>query len=126
MNLTEKAAQANDQELNEMLNSDSFLQRASSLYEFGSRIQDNFDKQKLESLRAAIEESRNRSTTIRGTITVAHVGMLALAKIEDTRVKKAFQSLLKDWEETDRSDLLWFLESEGVDISEYQPILQAA
>jgi hypothetical protein len=126
MNVKEEAEQATDEQLNEMIHSDSFLQRVNAMNEIGYRLQNGFDAQKLKSLIAAIQETRNQSQVTLGTISVSHIGMSALAKVEDARAKAAFENLLKYWNESDRGDLLWYLESEGVDTSHYQPVLQAA
>lgn len=118
MNLVAKAKQSTKAELLEMLESDSFLTRASAMDEIGERLRVKFDETLLQALVEAIREKRNLQKRIRGMITVSHVGMTSLGKLKDRRAKDAFHNLLDLWQVSTRQDLLWFLNAEGVAVDE--------
>ena len=118
MNLASKAKQSVNAELLKMLESESFLARACAMDEIGERLNIKFDETLLQKLVKAIREDRNLQKRIRGTITVSHVGMVNLGRIKDRRANDAFQNLLDLWQISDKQDLLWFLNSEGVAVNE--------
>ena len=49
-----------------------------------------------------------------GTISVAHVAVACLLRIGTPPVTQAVQTLLETWPEPDRTDLTWYLKSEGL------------
>ncbi len=118
MNLAAKAKQSTDAELLAMLESEPFLARASAMDEIGERLRVKFDEILLQALIEAIREKRNLRKRIRGMITVSHVGMAGLGKVKNSRAKDAFHNLLNLWQVSDRQDLLWFLNTEGVSVDE--------
>lgn len=118
MNLAVKAAQSTDVELLTMLESKSFLARAAAMDEIGKRLSVEFDENLLQALVEAIREKRNLSKKIRGMITVSHVGMANLGKVENRRARAVFYNLLDFWQDSDKQDLLWFLNTEGVVVDE--------
>lgn len=118
MNLTAKAKSCTNQQLVELLKSASFLQRASALDEIGERLQIKFDETLFRELIKSIKEKRNLQTKIRGTISVSQVGMVNLGRVSDNRARDSFQELLDLWKVSDKQDLLWFLQSEGVSTNE--------
>ena len=118
MNLAEKAKSCTNKQLIELLKSASFLQRACVMDEIGERLQIKFDETLLQELIKSIKEKRNLQTKIRGTISVSQVGMASLGKVSDKRAGDSFQELLDLWQVSDKQDLLWFLQSEGVSTNE--------
>ncbi len=124
MNLVRQTKEAANPQLGEFLNSDSFLLRAAAMDEISNRLQTNFDDNLLKSLSDAVREKRNRETFVRGTITVAHIGMFALARINHFKAREKFLSLLSIFKDADLKDLIWYLEAEGISIA--FPELQTA
>ena len=124
MNLVRQTQKASNAQLKELLNSDSLLRRAAAMDEISNRLQTGFDDNLLKFLSDAVCEKRNRETFVRGTITVAHVGMFALARINHFKAREKFLSLLSIFKDDDLKDLIWDLESESISIA--FPELQTA
>ena len=119
MNLAEKMTQFSDQELAEMLGEKSFLRRAAAIDELGERLQKNFNDKQFDLLIEAIKDGQNLREKIRGTISVSHVAMAELCKINNRKAKSTARNLLENWREPDRSDLIWFLESENIETADF-------
>ncbi|MBY0395733.1 MAG: hypothetical protein K2X91_04580 [Thermoleophilia bacterium] len=58
--------------------------------------------------------SPENATRLMGTISVAHVAVAALLRVGTPGAEAAARRLLEDWPEPDRSDLLWYLSTEGL------------
>ncbi len=122
MNLVKQAKHASKLESLNLLKDKSFLVRASAMDEISNRMQGEFDQDLLVKLVEAIKNINNQSAFVRGTITVSQIGMSSLAAIKHFQAQEAFSRLLFDFKANNYSDLVWFLESEGINI----PSLQAA
>lgn len=114
MNFFNKAKNATTAQLKELLNDSSFLARAAAMDELSDRLQIAFDENSARFLIDAINEKRNRQTVLRGTVTVAHIGMAALGRITHFKAREQFLQLFSGFSESERVDLMWFLEAEGV------------
>lgn len=114
MNFSDEAKSATQAQLKEMLNDKSFLARAAAMDELSDRLQIAFDEDSLRLLDDAVIEPRNLRTVVRGTITVSHIGMAALARIEHSRAREVFLHLYSIFSEREKIDLMWFLEAEGI------------
>lgn len=117
MNLVRQTQKASNTQLAEFLDRDSFLLRAAAMDEISNRLQTDFNDNLLKILSDAVCEKRNRETFVRGTITVAHLGMFALARINHFKAREIFLSLLSIFKDADLKDLIWYLESEGISIA---------
>lgn len=51
-----------------------------------------------------------------GTITVAHVAVGCLVRVGTAKALAAAKALLRAWPEPDRTDLVWYLKSEGLEL----------
>ena len=70
----------------------------------------------LELLEVIVEPAN--SIRLMGTISVAHVGIASILRCSCEAAKQAVKRLVSDWPEPDRDDLLWYLESVGVEQTE--------
>lgn len=120
MSFKEKAITASNQELAEMLNYSSVIARACAISELGERLEKKFNTRVFDLIVQAIKAPQNRTQRIKGLISVAHFGMSVLGKLHYPEVKIVLTQLLQFWDETDKQDLLWFLENEGIKINEMQ------
>ena len=68
----------------------------------------------IEALEAAARDPRF-AFRLMGTITLAHLAVKALMQLGGEARDRA-QALMHTWPEPDRSDLLWFLRSEGIEL----------
>ncbi len=66
----------------------------------------------IEELVAAAEDSAN-ATRLMGTIRVSHLAVESLFRLGTPEAFRVAETLLCEWPEPDRSDLLWYLRSEG-------------
>jgi len=64
---------------------------------------------------AALTLLQNLEDKIVGTISVSYIGFACLWAFGPQTARTALQSLLDAWSEPDRSDLLWFLETQGIE-----------
>lgn len=115
MNLAVKAAKATNQELLEMLESTLFLHRAAAMTEIGKRLKNDFNPTMLKAMIEAIDQPQNMTERIRGTVSVSHVGVASLLEAEQPQALIAAADLINQWSEPDKSDLLWFLNAEGLE-----------
>lgn len=65
----------------------------------------------------AFAENPKHSFRLMGTTSVAHLAVLALLRSVSTAVRLAGEKLVRTWPESDRKDLVWFLESEGIRVT---------
>jgi hypothetical protein len=49
-----------------------------------------------------------------GTISVAHVAVACLLRIGSPKADQSAKALLETWPEPDKTDLMWYLKSEGL------------
>jgi hypothetical protein len=73
------------------------------------------DKGLLEELIAAASDPVNK-VPLMGTISVAHVAVGYLLRVGTAEAVEAATVLLKQWPQPDRTDLTWYLKSEGLEI----------
>jgi CRISPR-associated protein Csm1 len=62
----------------------------------------------------AISDPRNLNARLRGSISVSHLGVASLLRARTAKSVSAAWQLIDQWQEPDRSDLLWFLQSESL------------
>jgi hypothetical protein len=65
---------------------------------------------------ALIASVELRQLRCMGTVSVAHIGVACLAMAGSQDVRERLARVLREWPEPDRSDLLWFLESQEVQL----------
>ena len=73
------------------------------------------DRGSLKELIAAASNAEN-SVCLMGTISVAHVAVSCLLRVDTEEAVEAAKALLSNWPEPDRTDLTWYLKSEGLAI----------
>jgi len=73
------------------------------------------DEDLLDEIRVAVSNPTNK-VRMMGTVSVAHIAVGCLLRVGTTEAVEAATALLQDWPEPDRSDLNWYLESEGLAI----------
>ena len=71
----------------------------------------------LPYLLTMIRSPANRQIRVMGTISLAHVGFASLWFKSTDSIKQIMQEVLSEWPEPDRSDLVWFLQSQRLDHS---------
>jgi len=62
---------------------------------------------------AAAGDPVNKSRLM-GTVSVAHVAVACLLRFATSEAVEAANALLNTWAEPDRTDLIWYLKSEGL------------
>jgi hypothetical protein len=72
----------------------------------------------IEAIEAAVKDPRY-AIRIMGTTSLAHLAVATLFRLGD-EARERGRALLETWAEPDRSDLLWFLRSEGIEIGNSQ------
>lgn len=105
-----KAGQMETKEMVELLSHPTSTIRANTLEAIARRGQAG--ESVVEVLAAAAADSKNRTLILMGTVSVAHVAMAALLKVGSSEARLLAGGLLAAWPEPDRSDLLWYLNSE--------------
>lgn len=58
-----------------------------------------------------------RGARFMGTISLAHIGVLSIIAGHGGMIPSVVATLYTDWPEPDRSDLVWFLRSQEVDVT---------
>lgn len=71
------------------------------------------DAMLLDEFRMAATSTRNQ-LRLMGTISVAHVAVGCLLRAGDNEAAGIARGLIEAWPEPDRTDLLWYLKSEGL------------
>jgi hypothetical protein len=61
-----------------------------------------------------IESASNRSTRVMGTVSLSHIGFGCLWERGNVVVQAKLEQQFAVWPEPDRSDLSWFLKSQGL------------
>jgi|SRR4051794_25235397 len=65
-----------------------------------------------DTLLQAIRDPINKSARAMGTISVAHIGIACLLRFGTVQGQQQIKRLIESWEEPDRSDLVWFIQSQ--------------
>ena len=73
------------------------------------------DQRLVEEIAAAASDSANR-VRLMGTISVAHVAVSCLFRVGTVEALEVAKALWSAWPEPDRTDLTWYLESEGLQV----------
>ena len=98
-------------EVIDLLHDTSIVVRANALEALIPHVQ--HDDRLLEQLKAAVVEPENQVRLV-GTISVAHVALGCLLRVGGGKATEVAKSLIDTWPEPDRTDLLWYLRSEGL------------
>ena len=105
-----------------MLNHPSVIARACAITELGQRLENKFNAKLFDLIVQSVKDKQNQTQYVKGLISVAHIGMSVLCKLNYPEIKIVINQLLQFWDETDRNDLLWFLKSEGIEVNQFQSI----
>jgi hypothetical protein len=70
----------------------------------------------LDEVIALISNVELRQLRYMGTVSVAHIGVACLAIAGSQEVCERLAGVLREWPEPDRSDLLWFLKSQEIQL----------
>ena len=100
-------------EIRPYLYDESAIVRSQAIAAMTGRIGSNSEL--LREVVDAIVDPVN-STRLMGTVSVAHVGLRHLFAASES-TKKAARELVATWPASERDDLLWFLKSEGIQLS---------
>lgn len=95
----------------EALRHPSIVVRANALESFGRFVR--ADESLLPELAAAAHDPMN-CTRLIGTVTVAHVGIASIIRTGLSSAASAADALINSYPEPERSDLVWYLKSEGL------------
>jgi uncharacterized Fe-S center protein len=71
----------------------------------------------IDDLRRAATDAVNQ-TQLMGTTRVAHVALATLLRVGTDVADQTAQELIDDWPESDKQDLLWYLQSEGLPVGQ--------
>jgi hypothetical protein len=77
----------------------------------------SFDSLLEERVITLLQHPNVRGDRFMGTISMAHIGVLAMIAGKGGVIPRSVFALYTVWPEPDRSDLLWFLRSQGVDVA---------
>jgi hypothetical protein len=110
------------EQLIEKLHDTAAIARAFALNELAKRTRK--DEALLPIVKEEILKRENQNLRLRGTVSISHFGMVGLAEAKSAKAIALIESLLANWEEPDKSDLLLTLENTGIHLKEDQ--LQAA
>lgn len=77
----------------------------------------SFDPLVEERVVALLEHPDLRGDRFMGTISMSHIGVLAMIAGNGGVISPSVLALYSAWPEPDRSDLLWFLRSQSVDVA---------
>jgi HEAT repeat protein len=105
--------QVSRSELRELLNHRAALVRVNAVEAIGRLAR--HDETLVDDLRAAAVDPKS-AVRLMGTIAIAHVAVACLLRIGTPKAVAIVRDLLAQWPEPDRSDLLWFVKSEGLGV----------
>jgi len=106
----EKFLKMSDRELLKKLSKNNILfERGRALLQLARRS--GSDEQNLEFVIAQIQDIDNINARTVGLVSIAHLGVAGLLEANTLLTVNAVKKLLEEWQEPDRSDLLWFLKS---------------
>ena len=97
-------------ELRELRHHPHALVRANAIRAFADATE---GPEVLEELVAAAEDPANQ-TRLMGTTRICHLAVETLYRLGTPRAIRTAEALLRNWPEPDRSDLLWYVRSEGL------------
>ena len=122
--LSEQYDRSSTSELLRLLDDSSIISRMHALTALARRSCQ--DESLIKRVVEAISDSRNLNARLRGSISVSHLGVASLLRTRKSKSVSAAEQLIDQWQEPDRSDLLWFLQSESLLIENRQesPLLQ--
>lgn len=98
-------------ELRDLLAHKSSFKLSDALLALARRAQQ--EENLVDEIADAASDPKNASRLI-GTVTVSHIAVASLLQIGTPKAIAAAQRLTNIWPEPDRSDLLWFLKTEGL------------
>ena len=90
----------------------NILSRTRSLAALARRVTQ--DRGVVEQVVKAISDPENMHKRLMGTISISHIGFACLWENGSTADRVLLYDLLNKWPEPDRTDLLWFLESQSI------------
>jgi hypothetical protein len=106
-----RSGEATVEEIRHLLHDKSIIVRANALEAIVSHCQR--DEGLLDEICNAITPL-GRQTRLLGNISMAHIAVGCLMKVGSDRAVGVARDLIASWPEPDRSDLLWYLKSEGL------------
>lgn len=106
-----RSGEASVEDICRLLHDDSIVVRANALEVLVDHAR--HEEGLLDKIHEAATSPGNKARLM-GTITVAHVAVACLMRVGSDRAIEAARGLIASWPELDRSDLLWYLKSEGL------------
>lgn len=100
----------------ELSNSKLILERSRSLNALARRSSQ--DPTLVNYVMEAIVDPKNTGAKFMGTITLSHMAFACLWVFGTPTAKEALKRILSAWPEPDRSDLIWFLESQDLSVDD--------
>jgi hypothetical protein len=89
----------------------SILVRANAVRQFSSHI----NSQNLPKVVEFINNSDNRQSRLLGAVSLSFLGILALYESQNEQAGRRASELVSKWQDkNEKKDLIWFLESEGI------------
>jgi hypothetical protein len=110
--LSEKFEQMSTNELEQLMENSSTLNRVHAIAALSHRSSQEQDL--VGKITTAIVAPKNRDDRLTGTISVAHMGVASLLRSGNPECIEAAQQLIKEWQGVDREDLIWYLKSESL------------
>lgn len=111
-NLSEKFEQMSTNELEQLMENSSTLNRVHAIAALSNRS--SREKDLVSKITAAIIDPENRGARLMGTISVAHIGVASLLCSDNLEGVNAAHQLIEEWQGVDREDLIWYLKSESL------------
>jgi hypothetical protein len=108
-----KSGMMRTEEVRDLLHHASPLVRANALEALVAPAKR--DQGLVDVLTAAASAPANK-VRLMGSISVAHVAVGCLFRVGTAEAREAAQALWSTWPEPDRTDLTWYLESEGLQV----------
>jgi hypothetical protein len=106
-----RSGNASVDEIRSLLHASSIVVRANALEALVPHAKS--DHSLLTDLTTAISDPKNQARLM-GTITLAHLAIASLFRVGSEKATEIANELIDTWPETDRSDLEWYLKSEGL------------
>jgi hypothetical protein len=102
--------------LQEKLQSSGIIERVNAIAVLARKY--GYDPTVSEILLQAIQDPINKGARTMGPTSVAHFGVAYLLKFGTAHARQQIKRLIESWEEPDRSDLIWFIRSQELDLPE--------
>lgn len=106
-----RSGEVSVEDIRRLLHDDSIVVRANALEALVNHAR--HEEGLLHEIREAATSPENQ-IRLMGTISVAHVAVACLMRVGGDRAVEAARGLIASWPEPDRTDLLWYLKSEGL------------